>query len=482
MRCARLVAVATTLVQSIIHAVPCSSSVDLANVTSFLEACEASVPGGNAPQYSRLNTTQYCSVPACRSYEDAVFALPCDATNRTSQLTKSLCAFIDSTASTKPPSPTTNIAPSSPCSSDIVQVRTPLKLKCRQVFGSRNPTTQEDLRAYCAIDTCVANVKQYANLSCTVGEVAAATYATICDDVTSTPYVPPATTCSADVVEVRGALKLRCEQVSGFPSLMNASTVADLEAYCAYPECKANVQQYANLTCGLNGYPSSLYASICDDVSKPPPLALPQCSAEVVDARAALKLKCQQDTGLSPLNLTTSAARTAFCVNIACSGHLKQYANVNCSIYGAPAAVWSTLCEPVVKSPYFTTPAPTPPLTKSTECAATAYPFGFDVAKTRCTTAAGITSLMTSSGSVATLAALCQFPECATTFLLFKGLACTFQGVPASTVAAICTPVAAPRGPVTTSVPSVATTTTLHSNAILFLGLLVVMSFICAPY
>ncbi|ETV99746.1 hypothetical protein H310_07800 [Aphanomyces invadans] len=442
-------------------AVPCSSSVYLTDVNALLKTCEAALPAGTTPAtFVKSNTSQYCSIPSCRSYEDAVSALPCEPKNRTSPSTKSVC----STTSAAPP-----VDDSRPCSTSVLQARAPLKAKCRQVFGSRNVTTQEDLEQYCAVDACAANVKQYANLTCTVGDVPASIYATLCDSTHAQPYVPPAIPCGDDVRKARAALKLRCEQVSGFPSLMNATSLVDLEAYCAYPECKANVRQYVNLTCAIDGYASSLYATMCDDLTRPNSGGVPVCSADVTNARAALQLTCQQATGgLTPLNLTTVATRSVFCENAACAGYLKQFTDVtNCSIYGAPASVWSTVCDRVVKPPYLTTGVPTTGSQSAAECTLGAFQYGFEAASSRCTTAAGIATLLpnstTSAMSMASLAKLCPIPECATAFLLFTDAKCTIQGVPASVIAKLCAPASRPTA---TSAPSVAGSVSVLSVAV----------------
>ncbi|KAF0715772.1 Aste57867_3197 [Aphanomyces stellatus] len=446
----------------------CGSS-DYAPVLPLLTACQAVAPDTNV---------HGCAFAECRQYNSEVAKLPCTVNGQNQSYNARVCdnftPLLITQTSSRPPTPAPTLSPAlqdyTPCQDEFISVRKPFAVKCQQVSNYTsfaNITNASILQDYCSHDMCVVNAKQYASLdSCTVDGVLATTYGSLCDNITLAKNKPPiqlntsTTACTTETMAPRAALKLKCQQASGFQYLQNITSLATLNEYCSHDICVANLQQYATLGCSINGALGQYTARLCNDPAKPsPPPPSSACAADVIATTRTLEMQCQQASGYASLtNITTQTALADYCSYPVCVANLKQLTNWTCTINGAAAKYFATLCDPIAtakpktSAPAAPTPAPVVTIASfADECTVANVPIGFLNVQARCYAAAGIKSTPTSKLD---LVGLCRYPECASVFKLYGSWNCNIEGQPASDIAQTCANVTVPKVGSTTFAPN----------------------------
>ncbi|KAF0696944.1 Aste57867_12329 [Aphanomyces stellatus] len=265
------------------------------------------------------------------------------------------------------------------CSTETMAARAALKLKCQQASGFQylqNITSLATLNEYCSHEICVANLQQYATLGCNINGALGQYTARICSDPTQTSPPPPAPACAVDVIAATTTLQTQCQQASGYASLANVTTQKALADYCSYPACEANLKQYTNWTCTINGAAAKYFATLCDPIATATPktsapaaptpapvVTIASLADECTDADVpvgfmTVQARCFAAAGIK-LTPTSKIDLVGLCRYPECDSLFKLYGSWNCNIEGHPASNIAQTCVNVPRVVGNTTVAPT---------------------------------------------------------------------------------------------------------------------------
>ncbi|RHY24781.1 hypothetical protein DYB32_008695 [Aphanomyces invadans] len=263
-------------------------------------------------------------------------------------------------------------------------------------------------------------------------------------------------------------------------SQLNLTNPSDAANMCTFPACRAYVRSFALLNCTSDGRSNKVAAHICDPFTPrlvdtpfaPTRVDQPPCTMDDLRPLTLIQVKCASLSNIPSIaNLTNATALATYCSIPTCAASAKQHATLMCTINGAPASAFATLCNNATTAS--TAPVALPMTTASTtvnECTATSLPADLVAAQNTCLRVAGLIAPPTTN---IIMDSLCQYSECTRMFALYGSLTCMLNDEPASLVAQTCVGTKAPTSTVASPLPAPSPAPTPVLSFMATLGMLV---------